>query len=637
MTIIPRIGLLALLALASRAHAAGPRIATADGTLMVVVPAAGNFSVATEQSDGRVGPAVNVATVADVLAANNQVLAALQVLNSSLQTALSSIAIQQATITTQSTAIDALSHSLNTETSRAQAAESAMAALLATLNSTSSSGLHTESSRATMIETTLSAAVGTEIERASSTEASLAGAASSASLSLSLAVQAERSRAIVAEISIVMMANIVQTSLAMDAGAARSRAAVAEGSLAASVSITSSLLAVLSSASAIETSRAVFVEGSLGMGLSQETSRALLTDGALSTATATAASSIASLSTATAQLSSAIRASTNQTLTAITLETSRASVVELSLATSSVALETSRAMTVEASLGAAVAAETARARAAENALNQTIVSAITFAGTCRQMLAARPGAPSGNYDLLLPGWTYTVRVYCDMTTLGGGWTLIGQTVATVTAQDSGAGGFRNLYNLRTGGGTYSGGTRGASTWSLPNAMTIAQQSTQMFIARWATPAAGNGDISSADAAAYFAIPDPSVVTFANPSYKLSNGDTTLTGPCVAVTVYNIKGTNCQAGCTRYTYKYSLGTTWLDSYPTNVGVSVSSSCYNDYTGGPALVSDDSGSYNPSYVGSWGKTSVAGGSPYYFYQGLWDAASTGYSGLGTVWLR
>lgn len=224
-----------------------------------------------------------------------------------------------------------------------------------------------------------------------------------------------------------------------------------------------------------------------------------------------------------------------------------------------------------------------------------------------------------------------------MTTQGGGWTLIGQTVAAVSAQSDGSGGYRNLYNLRDGGGQYLLAPRGSNTWSIPNSASIARLSTTIMFARWLTPSAGTGDITTADAASYFALPDPLAVTFANPSYQLSSGSTTLTGPCVPVTVTSLKAGSCVAGCTRYTFKFSIGVTWLDAYPTNVGASGSSVCYNDVTGGPALASDDSGSYNPSYVGMWGKTTVDGGSPFYWHEGLWDAERTGFSGLGTVWLR
>lgn len=45
------------------------------------------------------------------------------------------------------------------------------------------------------------------------------------------------------------------------------------------------------------------------------------------------------------------------------------------------------------------------------------------AANALQILAARPGAPSGNYYILIDG--ESVPIYCDMTNQGGGWMLVG--------------------------------------------------------------------------------------------------------------------------------------------------------------------------------------------------------------------
>ena len=82
---------------------------------------------------------------------------------------------------------------------------------------------------------------------------------------------------------------------------------------------------------------------------------------------------------------------------------------------------------------------------------------------------------------------------------------------------------------------------------------------------------------------------------------------------------------------------SLGTTWTDTYPTSIGASTGSSCVNDNNGGPALASDDTGTFNPNDNGRWGKTSTESGSMFYWHEGLWDVDSKNHGGLGTVWLR
>eukprot|EP00047_Mylnosiga_fluctuans_P007664 m.4519 g.4519 ORF g.4519 m.4519 type:complete len:611 (-) comp1914_c0_seq1:118-1950(-) len=265
-----------------------------------------------------------------------------------------------------------------------------------------------------------------------------------------------------------------------------------------------------------------------------------------------------------------------------------------------------------------------------------------FHGTCQQILAERAGLPSGQYTLVLPGQQDAMMVYCDMTTLGGGWTLIAQSVSSTQVEFDAAGGHRNLYNLRDGGGNYSFGHRGASTWSLPNAAAIARESSTILLARWAEPAAATGEILTANAASYFPIPAPADVTFANPSHPLTRGSTDTTGPCVPVVVIDIKSPDgkCRTGCTRYTYKASLGNAGanMDGRPVTVGASVRDDCTisPNVAAGPAITTDDTGSHSTRNQGFQGKNSIESGAPHW-HCGVWDSASRGHGGVGTVWLR
>ena len=68
-------------------------------------------------------------------------------------------------------------------------------------------------------------------------------------------------------------------------------------------------------------------------------------------------------------------------------------------------------------------------------------------------------------------------------------------------------------------------------------------------------------MTASNSAAYYNIPTPSLVTFANPSWMLPGDRVSVQGSCIPVTVFSIVGTGCTSGCTRYTYEKSLGTTW----------------------------------------------------------------------------
>ena len=351
---------------------------------------------------------------------------------------------------------------------------SALASEISRVTSTDSTLIYSEMSRVMPVEASIASSVGQEVSRAASAEASLSQAGASvlsnldseiqrasgteSSLALSVRYEAVRAEGLENSLSLSLAleksrALFAEVSLSTQAAAEASLASWAESSLASSVSEEKNravaVEASLSASAGQEVIRAAGAEASLASSVAAESSRALGSESSLSTSLIEERSraAVVESSLALVQQNAAAQASATESSLSVSIanEMTRAMFTESSIA-SSVSIERSRALAaenaenarataVETSLSSALLGEKSRAVGVEASLASSVETQGALGGaenpalSCSDLLSRSPQTPSGVYWIQPTSGQAPFQVLCDMTTDGGGWTMVYRVVS----------------------------------------------------------------------------------------------------------------------------------------------------------------------------------------------------------------